>query len=81
MKDGADGALGKNPDIAVDPPGQKLPDLARAPMRLITLAGDDEPLDLRRQLADIWHPPARAIGQRLEPMLLIAIEDFITGLA
>ncbi len=46
-------------------------------MRLLALAGDDELLDLRRQLVGVSHRPARAIGQRLEPMLLVPIEDLV----
>ena len=36
-----DGAPGRNPDIAVKPPDQEFADLARAPMRLLTLEPDD----------------------------------------
>ena len=32
-----DGALGRNPDIAVEPPDQKLANLARAPVRLLAM--------------------------------------------
>ena len=34
-----------------------------------------------RQLVGVAHRPPRAIGQRLEPVLLVAIEDLVAGLA
>jgi hypothetical protein len=52
-----DGALSWNPDIAVEPPDQKLPDLAGTPMRLLALEPDDQALDRRRQLVGIAHRP------------------------
>ena len=42
-----DGALGGNPDVAVEPPDQEFADLARAPVRLLGLEADDQALDLR----------------------------------
>jgi len=45
-----DGALGRNPDIAVEPPDQQLADLARTPMWLLGLQADNQGLDLGRQL-------------------------------
>jgi hypothetical protein len=53
-----DGAFGRNPDVAVKPPHQQLPDLARAPMRLLALEPDNEALDLRWQLIGVTHRPA-----------------------
>ncbi len=35
IENGMDGALGRHPDVAVEPPDQELADLARAPMRLL----------------------------------------------
>ena len=34
-----------------------------------------------RQLVGVAHRPARAVAQRFEPMLLVAIEDLVAGLA
>ena len=48
-----DGALGRNPDIAVEPPDQKLANLARTPMRLRGLEADNQGLDLGRQLVGV----------------------------
>ena len=76
-----DGALGRNPDIAVEPPDQELADLARAPVRLLGLQPDDQALDLLRQLVGIAHRPARPIAQGRKPVLLVAIENLVAGLA
>jgi hypothetical protein len=67
MQDRVDRALGRDAEVLIQPPNQKFPDFARASMRLLALAGDDELLDLRRQLVGVSHWPARAIGQRSSP--------------
>ena len=46
VEDRMDGAFGWNPDIAVQPPDQQFPDLARAPVRLLGLEADNQ--------ASIW---------------------------
>jgi hypothetical protein len=46
VEHGVDRALGRNAQIAVQPPDQKLADLARAPMRLVPLEGNDQALNL-----------------------------------
>src|SRR5713226_712876 len=61
IKNGMDGALGGNPNIAGKPPDQELADLARAPMRLVALERDDEALDLLRQLVGVAHRSARTV--------------------
>src|SRR5947208_612326 len=50
IEDRMDGAFGRNPDIAVEPPDQQFPDLARAPVRFFGLEADDQALDLLRPL-------------------------------
>jgi hypothetical protein len=45
-----DGAFGRYLDIAVEPPDQQFPDLARAPVRLLGLEPDNQALDLLRKL-------------------------------
>jgi len=50
-------------------------------MRLVALEIDDQPLDLVGQLVGIAHRAARAIAQRIEPLVLVAIEDLVAGLA
>src|SRR5260221_12967557 len=54
--------------------------LARA-LRLVALKTYDQPLDLLRQLIGVAHRPARSIAQGREPVLLVAIEYFVAGLA
>jgi hypothetical protein len=58
IEDGMDGAFGRNPDIAVEPPDQQLSDLAGAPVRLLGLEPDNQALDLLGQLIGVtdWPP-------------------------
>ncbi len=76
-----DGAFGWNPDSAVEPPDQQLADLARTPMRLLGLETDNQALDLGRQLVGVAHRPSGAIVERLEAVLLVALENLVAGLA
>src|SRR6202022_1829635 len=50
-----DGALGRHPDVPIEPPDQELADLARAPVWLLGLEPDNQALDLNRQLIGIAH--------------------------
>src|ERR1700690_4096255 len=81
IQHGMDGALRGDPDIAGQATHQELPDLAGTPMGLVLLEPDDRALHLVGQLVGIAHRPARAIGQCLQPMLPVAIEDLVAGLA
>jgi hypothetical protein len=81
VQDGVDRALGGHAHLASESPHQELADLAGTPVRLLLLAGDDQALDLRRQLVGVAHRPPRAIAQRLEAVLLVAAEDLVAGLA
>src|SRR5580658_9529643 len=81
IEHGMDGAPGRHAHVAREPPHQELADLAGAPMRLAALEADDQALDLGRQLVGVAHWPPRAVGQGFEPVLLVAIEDFVAGLA
>src|SRR6266567_235800 len=76
-----DGALGRDTYIAVQPANQELADLASAPMRLLPLQGDDETLDLGRQRVGIAHRTARAVRQRFNPAILVALEDLVARLS
>ena len=58
------GAPGRQAHVAGKLANEQFADFARAPMRLVALEIDDQP-----------HRPARAIGERLEPLIPIAIED------
>src|SRR5436305_944414 len=81
VEDRMDGAFGRNPNIAVEPPDQQFPDLAGAPVRLLGLEPDNQALDLLRELVGIAHRPSRAIAQGLKPVLPVAIENLVAGLA
>ena len=67
-KDGMNGAPGGNSHIAGQAPDQKFADLARSPMRLLPLEGEDQAFHLGRQLVGVAQPPARPVGQRLKPI-------------
>src|SRR5688500_8509496 len=59
-------------------PGTSLPG---APVRLVPLQPHDRPLDLVGQLVGVADRAPRAIGERLEPVLLVAVENFVAGLS
>src|SRR5690348_12025138 len=81
VEHGVDRALGRNADVAVQSADQELADLAGTPMGLVALGRDDQALDLPRQLVGVANRPARAIGQGLETVSLVALEDLVAGLA
>jgi hypothetical protein len=81
VEDGVDGASGRHPNVAGEPPEQELSDLARAPVRLVALEGDDQALDLVRRLVGIAYRPAGAVAQSGEPVILVAVKDLVPGLA
>src|SRR4029077_6658293 len=72
---------GRNADVAVQSADQELADLAGTPVRLVMLGRDDHALDLRRQLVGVANRPARAVGQGLETVFLIALKNLVAGLA
>ncbi|MGY3510906.1 hypothetical protein ACVIQY_003881 [Bradyrhizobium sp. USDA 3051] len=53
-----DGAFGRNPDIAIEPPDQQFADLARAPVRFLGFEADNQTLDLLRELIGIAYRPS-----------------------
>ena len=71
----------RNTHIAGELPDQHLPDRPGAPMRLVPLGLDDQPLDRPRQLIGIANRAPRSIGQSLYAFLLIAIENLVAGLS
>src|ERR1700730_9056521 len=81
VKHGVDRALGRNADVTVQSADQELADLAGTPMGLVALDRDDQALDLRRQLVGVANRPARAVGQGLETVFLVALADLVAGLA
>jgi hypothetical protein len=60
---------------------QLLPDLRRAPARLVVLEAHDLRLDLDRQLVGVAIGSTRAIGEPFQADLVIAGEDLVAGLA
>src|SRR6201997_658897 len=79
IEHGMNGAFGRNPDIACQPPEQELADLACAPMRLFPFEGDNQALDLLGQLVGITHWSPRAIAESLTTMLPVAVENLVAG--
>src|ERR1700730_12763320 len=77
---GVDRALCPNADVAVQSADQELADLAGTPMGLVALGRVDQALDLPRQLVGVADRPGRAIGQGLETVFLVALENLVAGL-
>src|ERR1700687_5082262 len=75
-----DGALGRNPDVAVEPPDQELADLARPPVRFLSLQPDNQTFDRLGQLVGVAHRPARPVAQGPKPVRLVTIENLVAGL-
>jgi hypothetical protein len=75
------GAARRYADIAGELADKQFPDLPGTPVRLVALALNDQALHLPGQLVGVAHRPPRAIGKRLEPFMLVAIEDLVAGLA
>jgi len=46
----------------------------------IAFEADDQALDLRRQLVGVAHRPAGTVAERLQPVVLIAVENLVAGL-
>src|SRR5262252_2720463 len=81
VQHGMDGALGRQPDIPVQSPNQKLADFARTPMWLVTLEVDDQAFNLMGQLVGIPDRPPRAVSQSSTAVLLVSGKDLVACLA
>src|SRR5690606_20158649 len=81
IEHGMNRARGGDADIAGQSSDQQLADLAGAPIRLVFLESYNRILDLLGELVGIAHRAPRAIGERLEPVLLVTIENFVAGLS
>ena len=81
VEHGVDRALGRNADVAVQSADQTLADLTGPPMGFLALGRDDQGLDLLRQLVGVANRPTRTIGQGLQTVFLVALEDLVAGLA
>ena len=62
-------------------PRQLLPDLRRAPTRLVLLEVHDLRLDLEGQLVGVTIRSTRPIGEPFQADLVVAREDLVAGLA
>ena len=62
-------------------PNELVADLRRAPVGLLPLELNDQLLDLKGEPVRLSIGPSTAIGQALEPAILIALEDLVAGLA
>src|SRR5262249_32296048 len=80
IEHGMDGALGRNPNIAVKSSNQELAVLAGSPMWLPGLQLHDQAFELLRQLVGVAHRPPRPVRQGLEPVRLVAIKNLVAGL-
>ena len=60
---------------------QQLTDLPSTPVLFLALDGDDACLELGRQLIGEPDRPARAVGERFEAVLLVAVKDLVSGFA
>jgi hypothetical protein len=58
-----DGTFGRNPNIAVEPPDQQLPDFTRTPVGLLGLEPDNQALDLLREHFQRAGSEPRGIGE------------------
>jgi hypothetical protein len=74
------GALGRQAHVAGELADEEFPYLTRPPMRLVALEIDNQPFHRVGQLVGIAHRPPRAIGQRIQSLVLVAIEDLVAGL-
>jgi hypothetical protein len=66
---------------AIEPAHQRLADLAGAPVRLLVLQPDNQGLELLRELVGVAYWPPGAVAQRFQPVLLVAVENLVAGLA
>ena len=80
-KHGMDCAFGRQADIAGKAAQEELSDFTGAPMGLVALEANDEFFDLVGELVGVAHRPAGPVGEGLETVLLVAIEDFVAGFA
>ena len=81
VEDGVDGANRGDLAVAGEAANQDLADFAGAPMGLVASRGDDQAFDLGGQLVGVSDRVARAVGERDGPILLIALEQLVAGLA
>src|SRR5579884_2429535 len=76
-----DGAAGGYLHLMRGPPRQAFTNLACSPIRFLALSRQDGRFDLLRQLIGIAMRPPSTIGQTFQPALLVAVHNFVAGLA
>jgi hypothetical protein len=81
VQHGVDGALGRHANVLIEPTHQELADLARTPMRLLPLAGEDQRLDLWGKLVGVSNRAAASVVQGLEAAFLVPPENLVARLA
>ena len=80
VEHGVHRARGRGVDVGVEP-AELLANLRSAPTRLLLFERDDELLDLKGQPIGVPIGPPRAVGEPLEPHILVALKDLVAGLA
>jgi hypothetical protein len=61
-------------------PPQLLPNLRRAPARILALQMDDDRLELRRQPIRLPVRPPAPVGEGLDAAVFVAVENLVAGL-
>ena len=79
VEDGVDGALGGHSEIAGQAADEQFADLSGTPVGFAGLEGDDEALDLGRELVGIADGPAGPVVERCRALVFVAGEDFVAG--
>src|SRR6267143_4398978 len=81
IEHGVDGAARRNLHLTGKTTQQAFADLACAPVGLFPFEVQDGGLHLLRQLVGITPRPARTVRQSFQTGFLVAVKDFIAGLA
>src|SRR5690606_40478156 len=81
VEHGMNRARRRDANIAGHPPDQQLADFPGTPMWLVLPGCHDRPLDLVGQLVGIAYRAPRAIGKRLQALILVAVENLVAGLS
>jgi hypothetical protein len=79
VEHGMDGAFGGNRNPG-KPAQQALANFPRTPTGVLMLHVQDKVFHLKGKLVGVAIGAATAVGQALNPTVLIAVEDFIAGL-
>jgi hypothetical protein len=80
VKHGVDGADRWSLGVGILTP-QLLSDLGRTPAWVVALDLQDQLFDLERQPIGVPIRPAAAVGEAVDAAILVALKDFVAGLA